>query len=440
MKCFTGHFYFFNTSNADYDDKERERVVYSDGPTTSHAHNAAGDSCGQLAIRAVVPDPERSLGGFAHPDLDGRDIQIFDYYVHGLCPQLSNSVTENPYLELLAPLSMESLPVYHSILSCSSHELALRDPSMLHYRQSSVMHKVKALQYLQDNLRRSQDTTGHSHSELISILATMIVLSCQEITESCSAAWITHLKAARTLCSLLWPTGLHINDRFRRFSVMWLVSHEMMSRTAWVEHTLFEPSEWFHGENEWEIDGMIGCSRGLIRQVSEIGELIMERRLDALKTEIVPFQSRRDRIERTLQSLGQHIPSNATTTPPELQDIAESKRLCALIYFYTCIDDSKPCTPIIQEHTAAVVKLLRRLPSKPSLTFPLFVVGTLGVWNEDDRRIVMDKFTDMIQERPLASIKRAFDIVKAVWLDRDLGRHHRWEDLVEIRGQLLSLA
>lgn len=188
---------------------------------------------------------------------------------------------------------------------------------------------------------------------------------------------------------------------------------------------------------------MIGCSRRLIRQVSEIGELIMQRRLDARNAQSLIFLSRRDRVENTLKDLGQQISPNtaaATAALPELQDIAESKRLCALIYLYTCIDDATPATPIIQETTAAVVKLLRRLPSRPSLTFPLFVVGTLGVWNEDDRRLVMDKFTQLIEMRPLASITRAFEIVQAVWLDRDLGHHQRWEDLVETRGKLLSLA
>lgn len=221
---------------------------------------------------------------------------------------------------------------------------------------------------------------------------------------------------------------------------MWFVSHEIMSRTAWIQDTLFDPREWFAGDDETEIDAMIGCSRGLIQQVSNVGTLIMEKRKGLYDNDPSFLLQRRNEIEDALHSLGQRLSISAASVPTDLLDVAESKRICALIYLYTCIDDAKPSTPIIKTMTYQVIAIVSRLPPTPSLTFPLFVVGTLGVWNEDDRRVVLDKFSKMIEARPLASIVRAFDIVKAVWLDRDLGKPERWEDLVETRGELLSLA
>lgn len=243
LKSFTGHFYFFNTNNATFENRGQAKPQHLN--LLEEEQNGFSGNYGQLAISEALTRPNSYLGYLFSPDTDTQDIRVFEYYVRGLCPQLSNSLTDNPYLELLAPLSLESLPVYHAILSWSAHELAQRDPSAPHYRQLSVKHKGKALQCLQDDLRYSQNSHSPSHAALVPILATMILLSCQEITESCSAAWITHLKAARTLCSLLWPVGPNSTDRFRKFCIMWLVSHEMMSRTAWVDDTLFEPGQWF---------------------------------------------------------------------------------------------------------------------------------------------------------------------------------------------------
>lgn len=448
LKGFTGPVHFLNTHGMHFEDRDTplhlDHVEHENEPINGYDGQALRqdnfDDEPGTSTQAVQSPEWLIINSFSPTAYDTQDMRIFDYYLHGLCPQLSNSSTENPYLEFLAPLSMDSQPLYHSILSWSAHEMTLRDPLQYRYQELSVKHKVKALGCLRSELELSQNSPNPSASTLTSVLATMIILSCQEIAESCSSGWISHLKAARVLCSLLWPRELQSTDRFRKFCVMWLVSHEMMSRTAWVEDTLFEPSEWFAGDDESEIDVMIGCSRGLVHQVSEIGKLIMQKRLDPRIASSLSFLSQRDRIEHSLEGLGQCISKNAAATPTELLDVAESKRLCALIYLHTCIDGATPATPGVQKNTATVMRLLRRLPPKPSLTFPLFVVGTLGVWNEDDRRLVMDKFTQLIKARPLASITRAFEIVKEVWVDRDLGRYQRWEDLVETRGRLLSLA
>lgn len=449
MDVFKGDFYFFNTSANDYTEDSHLQSLPRLELQQDNSH-LVSDEYKHKAINRREPldlelalNPSGLFGGLttAFPDVDPFETHLFDFYINRLCPDLSISSAQNPYLQFIAPLSLSSSSLYHSVLSWSAHELSMRNPAQQTYNQLSVKHKGQALRALRKEIQSTQHNGMYAPSAICSILATMIVLSCQEIVETCSSAWIAHLKAARMMCSIVWPGQDGATDNFRRFCVMWFVSHEIMSRTAWVQDTLFEPSEWFAGDDETEIDVMIGCSRGLIHQVSEIGTLIMDIRKGTFTAQHSKvFKERRDRIEIALHRLGQRISTSEGSTAPGLLDIAESKRLCALIYLYSCIDNAKPSSPVIQSMTARVMGLITKLPPKPSLTFPLFVVGTLGVWNEDDRRCVLDKFTSMIKERPLASIVRAKDIVKAVWLDRDLGKCGRWEDLVETRGKLLSLA
>ena len=258
-----------------------------------------------------------------------------------------------------------------------------------------------------------------------------------------------HLRAARVLCNLAWPRRPGLPDKFRKFCVMWFVSHDIMSRTAWIRENIFEPSEWFAGDEDTEIDPMIACSRGLLQQVSAIGTLILNLRARRVtlseieeEEEAASFRRRRDAIEEALQALHQRssTDSDGSESTGELLQVAESKRLCALIYLYACADGATPASPVIQGLTRRVIRIMGNLTPKPSLIFPLFVVGTMGVCNEDDRRLVLDKFDTLIRTRWIATAVKAQDIVMNVWLDRDLGRCRKWEDMVETRSKLLSLA
>lgn len=276
---------------------------------------------------------------------------------------------------------------------------------------------------------------------MVPILATMITLSSLEIVETCSSAWIVHLRAARTICNILWPRGLDVVDKFQRFCTTWLVSHDIMSRRTWVQETLFKPSEWFVSDDETEIDATIVCSRGLVHQIAEIGALIADmRRGPSSADETASLLERRDRIEMSLHSLKQRISLEDDSATSELRQIAECKRLSALIYLYAGVDGAGPSSPAIQASTATVVQILSKIEPKPSMIFALFVIGTMGVWNEEDRRMVLDKFTGMAKTRPLASIIKAKEAVEAAWLDKDIGKDRRWEHLLEKRGSFLSLA
>lgn len=377
------------------------------------------------------------------PSAEDGDSHLFDFFVTAMCPNLSNSKTENPYLEFIVPLSLSSAPLLHALLSWAAIEVAFTNTARKHaYSFVAAEYKGRALRGLREEIDAAQGDFTAASGSWASILTTIIVLSANDIAETCSPAWVEHLSAAKVLCHMVWPRRPATPDRLRTFIIMWFVSHDIMSRTAWVRKTLFNPSEWFAGDDETEIDPMIVCSRGLMQQVSAIGSLIMLSRSESAslgQDEEAIFTTRRNAIEEGLQSLNQRV-SKSNDARDELLQVAESKRLCALIYFYVCIDNATPSSPVIQGLTRQVTRILSDLAPKPSIIFSLFVVGTMGVGNEDDRRLVLDKFHSLITIRCLATAIKARDITMNVWLDRDLGRPGRWEDLVETKSKLLSLA
>jgi hypothetical protein len=376
------------------------------------------------------------------------DFYYFDYFRTSICPNLSITVNYNPYQHFLIPLAFTSSPLLHVILSISAAELyhVSKDPA---YEHMSVVYKVQALRGLRDDIQNGNEAPA-GRDQITGSIATVLmlcflevsdlishvssILTIPQITNECSPTWMTHLKAGRDLCAITLSTSARLDDDFRRFCVMYFVAHEVMSRTAYIQETIFEPSEWWAGDEDTEVDTMMGCSRGLMHQLSAISNLI----LDMRSINDLDFSPRRNAIERALFSLRQDPPAHSFSD--ELVSIAEMKRLSALIYLYTCIDHATPSSSTIMCLTAQVMERLRSLPAKSTLIFALFVVGTLGVKTEEDRRLVLDVFAELIRIRPLASIVRAQSVVKAVWVDRDLGKCERWEELVEGRGGLLSLA
>lgn len=447
MKNYEGGVYFLNTTSEDYSYFDGQPTTAGTkqlpldlDPTQTEEDETRHDEVGKTALRPVG---HLSL----IPSNEPGDSDLFSYFVNRMCPNLSNSSTDNPYWEFVVPLSLTSTPLFHALLSWAANEASMTGGPRRHpYRVAAASYKGRALRGLRNEIASAQRDLTTTSGTWASILATIIMLSASDIAETCSPAWVEHLRAARTLCSMVWPSRPALPDRFRRFCVMWFVSHDIMSRTAWIRQVLFEPSEWFAGDDEAEIDPIIACSRGVIQQVSAIGSLIVERREKDpplfVGRKDGPARRHRNAIEGTLLSLNQRVAAqnDGCVSTDELLQVAESKRLCALIYLYACIDLATPSSPVIQGLTRRVIGILADIPSKPSLIFPLFVVGTLGVCNEDDRRLVLDKFDSLIKVRSLATAVKAKDIVTNVWLDRDLGRYRRWEDLVETKSRLLSLA
>lgn len=440
LKSFRGDVYFLNTTSADFDDGlqpgEQREPPYSETEFEAGNH---GEFLEWTEERPHWAFGLRHLS--ALPSREAGSSHLFDFFVTSVCPNLSNSEKENPYRDFVVPLSLSSTPLFHALLSWAATEVSFTDHAKKYaYSLVAADYKGRALRGLRREIDAAQRDPSAA-STWASILATIILLSAHDIAETCSPAWIEHLSAARHLCQMVWPDRPAAPDRFRAFVIMWFASHDILSRTAWVRKTLFDPGEWFAGDDDTEIDPIVACSRGVIQQISAVGSLILDVRSGHLRPDQAEatFKTRRNVIEEHLHSLRQRV-SSGSDAADELLQVAESKRLCALIYLYACVDNATPSSPVIQGLTRRVMAILADLPPKPSIIYPLFVVGTLGVCNEDDRRLVLDKFHSLIRTRCLATAVKARNITVDVWLERDMGRYRRWEDLVETKSKLLSLA
>ncbi len=234
---------------------------------------------------------------------------------------------------------------------------------------------------------------------------------------------MAHLKAARTICNILWPCGFDTLDKFQRFCVTWLVTHDIMCWRTWVQETHFTPSEWFAPDDETEIDATIVCSRGLIHQMAEIKALITDirkiGRRQSSGAEGASFSMRRARIEAALHRLRQDISTTRGSAYSELLEIAECKRLSALIYLYAGVEGAKPLAYPAAPHrgrgkySGQACRPSHPSPSRCSSSASSACgTRTTGAWSWTNS-------SRWPSARPLASILEAKEIVQAVWLGRD---------------------
>lgn len=181
----------------------------------------------------------------------------------------------------------------------------------------------------------------------------------------------------------------------------------------------------------------MGASRELLSHIASITDLAGQvSKIPEYKV-TADFQQRRNDLERSLHGLQQTSRSNDS----ELETIAETKRLCALIYLHARVNQCSPYAQPISRLKDEVVILLKRLPAKGTLLWTFFILGTLAVHGEDDRRFILDSIQTLLDARPLSSIRKARNVIIAVWRDRDLGiKPQSWESLVQDRGGQLSLA
>ena len=155
---------------------------------------------------------------------------------------------------------------------------------------------------------------------------------------------------------------------------------------------------------------------------------------------------RRKRIEQSLHDIHQPVPPDDDQTDVfQFALIAETKRLAALLYLYSRIDDAGPREQHMVDLTARLLSLLGRISLRTNTTlWPLFIVGTLGVRPEDDelRGIILERLASLQETRQLGNVKRARAIVEDVWKVRDLkkGEADRGWSILGDRYGTISLA
>lgn len=137
----------------------------------------------------------------------------------------------------------------------------------------------------------------------------------------------------------------------------------------------------------------------------------------------------RDTIERSIHDLNQTLPSG-TNKPSELLQIAEVKRLCALLYLRERLGNPANCsttsgTPdastAYKSGLVSTIKgLISALPDSSTLLWPLFVLGNMQL-DEEQRRFVSERLRNIERVRNLGSVRQARLEVEEAWKRSDMG-------------------
>ncbi|CAH0052145.1 unnamed protein product [Clonostachys solani] len=250
--------------------------------------------------------------------------------------------------------------------------------------------------------------------------------------------------------------------------------HEAFARTA---YDILDPHaacvSWFPPGLEvgmTVIDALLGCSPELISLILEISNLA-EQRLSVASATNGIFEGKswrergqvtcawRNNIERRLYFLEQVLPCSTSlsidcdqhgqSAIEELGYIAETRRLSALVYMYSRLDRIPPGFSPIDNLTSQILALIPKISLRShALLWPLFVVGTMGIGvvnpeSGDAQRIfVMERLVSLQQTRQLKNVRRAREIVEAVWKMRDLqGPEYMggWYDIGRVESYGVSL-
>lgn len=84
-------------------------------------------------------------------------------------------------------------------------------------------------------------------------------------------------------------------------------------------------------------------------------------------------------------------------------------------------------TPIPSLHAnhilvSSMIELISILPDMATMLWPLFVLGNARLENEEHRRFILDRLTNIQKSRNLASVCRTIEAVKHSFGTRDLSR------------------
>lgn len=193
-------------------------------------------------------------------------------------------------------------------------------------------------------------------------------------------------------------------------------------------------------------------------------------------SELSYFNNARNNLELELQSVQQTLPSYAKDRD-DLLRVAEVKRLTALLYLRQRLGtprNSSILSPVsvglyarypitfntktsrastspgslalVESSTLAwkeklvtdIIAIISTLPDTATLLWPLFVIGSVDIDNEEHRRFILERLQNIQNSRNLGNIRRARLAVESAYRARDLD-HPRGNDWGR-EGRGISLA
>lgn len=168
------------------------------------------------------------------------------------------------------------------------------------------------------------------------VVASVLMLCFHDISDNCSPSWVTHLRGGLDMTRYL-PTGSAQMESLKRFFNMYFVAHDIMTRTAPLDYDDEPEHEWLENDDLDEVDTTVGCSRRLMTLVSQTSSLARQRR--KMEDRNSHFIRKCEEVGMGLESLHQKLPALTSPTESFILQIAEIKRLSALLYFTENLGD-----------------------------------------------------------------------------------------------------
>ncbi|KAL3443239.1 fungal-specific transcription factor domain-containing protein [Aspergillus insuetus] len=380
-----------------------------DQPHGSAPSNDSGHNLLQLSPAFSIYHPLHSVS-----DSDGY---LLDYFIRGISPSCSLSDSHNPYISLVIPLCFISNTLRNALLAVAANQLRLLGSSQSSHE--ACHYKQIALQ----SLRHEISTSTHDEGTVAAVL----MLCFQDISDGCSASWITHLRGG---LQLLDCSARQRSPDLWNFFRMYFVAHDVMARTVSDEWDGDDNSElWSDDEDLEEIDVVMGCSRGLMTLINRISNLASTkarilRTRPMTPVEVHDHENATSELHTSLLALKQRLPPHSADRQ-DLEKIANIKHLTALLYLHERLGFPRHSPEPARFNTdlelfslskdrlvTDIIESIETLPDMATLLWPLFILGNVGVEDENHRRFVLDRLSSIQRLRNLGSVRRTIDAVK----------------------------
>lgn len=166
------------------------------------------------------------------------------------------------------------------------------------------------------------------------------------------------------------------------------------------------------------IESLAGCSAGLLDLIDKISKL-------ASTEGAAPAFEDRHRQRNVIEKRLIELSEPALDLEDEKAVILETKRLAALIYLYSRIDNAGPHEPQIGRLSQRILELMPQIAFRTNaLLWPLFIVATLGLQPDcdEERMFILERLSSLQNARQLGNVKKARKVIEDVWKARDLSR------------------
>jgi hypothetical protein len=384
--------------------------------------------------RELIMPLERSLSPIMVPS---HESYLLDYFVSSICPSCSLSPTYNPYLYYITPMSFVYPPLHNAILSVSANQLRLLNHRR--FEKDTWWYKIKTLEGLRESI--SSGDIGWP------FVATILMLCFYDIADGCNESWMTHLQSGLKVMGQV-SRDITESQQLRKFCLMYFVAHSIMGHTAGTLQIADGQYTWLEDDCIQEIDPLMGCSRGLLDIIHKISKaasdttaILKERCMT--RNELTNLTTTRNELERSLHTIGQFPPAALNCT--YLTKVAEVKRQTALIYLHERLSTLLPHSPSVSSSSLAsyksslitsVIEQISPLASSSTLLWPLFVLGNASPADEEHRRFVLERLSDILKSRNLGSVRLARKLVGDKYRSWDLELHGE----MALKGKWISLA